>query len=113
MTILHAGEIGRLDLLDNLEDPDTFTIFREGTINQLDSTSAFDYFDTANVTEINVNYNALTNDNFIFVDATSGSVTVNLYSAVLNSGRKLTIKKIDSSGNSMILDAAGSETIDG
>lgn len=52
-------------------------------------------------------------DATILCDATSGAITVNLPAASEQSGRTLTIKKIDSSANTVIIDANGSETIDG
>jgi hypothetical protein len=45
-------------------------------------------------------------------DATSGAITVNLPTAVGNTAM-FTIKKTDSSANSVTIDGNGSETIDG
>ncbi|CAB4190131.1 hypothetical protein UFOVP1288_39 [uncultured Caudovirales phage] len=53
------------------------------------------------------------NDTEIFVNATTAPVTVSLPAAADNSGRTLTVKKIDSSGNAVTLDGNGAETIDG
>lgn len=47
------------------------------------------------------------------VDATGGGVTLTLPSAAEITGRVYTVKKIDASGNSVTIDPAGSETIDG
>lgn len=58
-------------------------------------------------------YTATSQDFFIPVDATSGSVTITLPAAASHSGRILNIKKIDASGNSVIIDGNSSETIDG
>jgi hypothetical protein len=49
----------------------------------------------------------------VLVDATGGATTITLPAAASNTGRVLTIKKIDVSGNTMTLDPDGSETIDG
>lgn len=50
----------------------------------------------------------------ITADATSGSFTVNLpAAATAGSGFKVTIKKIDSSANTVTIDPSGAETIDG
>ena len=65
------------------------------------------------VTTKTANYTATTADNVIFCDATSGAVTITLYAASGNAGRKLTIKKTDISTNQVIIDGNGSETIDG
>lgn len=47
------------------------------------------------------------------VDATSGSLTMTLPTAASSTGKVFYIKKIDSSANSVIIDGAGAETIDG
>lgn len=48
----------------------------------------------------------------VLADATSGNLTVNLPTAVGNTA-KITIKKIDSSANTVIIDGSTTETIDG
>lgn len=53
----------------------------------------------------------ITSEAFILVDATSGDITVTLPDS--QQGRVVSIKKIDSSANSVTLQPAGSETIDG
>jgi hypothetical protein len=58
-------------------------------------------------------YTALTSDSVLTCDATSAAFTVTLYTAVGNSGKKLTIKKIDASTNAVTIDANSTETIDG
>lgn len=47
------------------------------------------------------------------VDATSGSVTINLPAASTFNGVEFTIKKIDASANTVIIDGNASEVIDG
>lgn len=59
------------------------------------------------------NYTATTSDFYIWVDATGGAVTITLPTAIGNAGRTFVIKKIDSSGNAVTIDANGSQTIDG
>jgi hypothetical protein len=49
----------------------------------------------------------------LFVNATGGSIAVNLPATANSVGRYITVKKIDSSVNTVILDGNGSETIDG
>jgi hypothetical protein len=46
-------------------------------------------------------------------NATGGAFTVTLYTAIGNSGRKITVKKTDSSFNAVTIDANSTETIDG
>jgi len=56
----------------------------------------------------------VTVDNYtILMDATAAAATVNLYTAVGNPGRRITIKKIDSSANTVTIDGTTTETIDG
>lgn len=50
----------------------------------------------------------------LLCDATSGAITISLLAAATaGDGFTLTVKKTDSSGNSVTLDGSGSETIDG
>lgn len=59
------------------------------------------------------NYTATTSDNFIPCDATSAAFTITLYAASGNAGRRLIIKKTDSTLNTITIDANSTETIDG
>jgi len=53
-------------------------------------------------------------DKLIKVDATAGAITISLLTAtVAGDGFQVAIKKIDSSANTVTIDANGSETIDG
>ena len=54
-----------------------------------------------------------TSNEVVFVNASSGEVDVTLYAASSNGGRKLIIKKTDSSGNAVNILRTSSETIDG
>ena len=49
----------------------------------------------------------------VFANATSGSIDLTTYAATSNGGRTVTIKKTDSSSNTVSILRAGSETIDG
>lgn len=62
---------------------------------------------------VNANAVALTTDAVISVDASSGAVTISLPTAVGIAGRTYYIKKIDSTFNSVFVQAAGVQTIDG
>ena len=56
----------------------------------------------------------LTADNYlVIVNASTGNITITLPPAVNHKNRIYTIKKIDSSGNSVTIDANSSEKIDG
>lgn len=62
---------------------------------------------------VSSNTTASLSDYLIEVDASSGSVTINLPAASEAANIIYNIKKIDSTGNSVIVDGDGSETIDG
>lgn len=49
----------------------------------------------------------------ILCDASGGGFTINLPTAVGNAGKEINIKKIDSTGNQIIVNANGTEEIDG
>jgi hypothetical protein len=49
----------------------------------------------------------------LLVDASAAARTVNLPAAAVNPGKLFNIKKIDSSGNTVTIEPAGAETIDG
>ena len=66
-----------------------------------------------NVLKITTDYTALSSDIFIYAEASSADITVTLPSAVGLDGKVYRIKKIDNTGYSIIVDADGSETIDG
>lgn len=59
------------------------------------------------------NYTATNADGYLLCNATSASFTITLYTAVGASGQVITIKKTDSSVNTVTIDANASETIDG
>ena len=58
-------------------------------------------------------YTATANDGSIEVVATSGAITITLPAASDAAGRIYVVKKTDSSGNAVTIDANASETIDG
>lgn len=59
------------------------------------------------------NYTATSSDSVLLCDATSASFTITLPAAASSSGKTFTIKKTDSSANTVTIDANASETIDG
>lgn len=63
----------------------------------------------------NVNTNTTLGDSTSYnaVDASAGAVTVTLPTAVGNAGLQHTVKKTDATANEVIVEGAGSETIDG
>jgi len=58
-------------------------------------------------------YTATTSDHTITVDASGGAVTITGFACASNAGKRLTIKKTDSSGNAVTFDPNASETVDG
>ena len=60
------------------------------------------------------NYTALVTDSVIFCNATGGGITITLPTvANAGAGFMLYVKKTDASSNTVVLDGAGAETIDG
>jgi hypothetical protein len=57
-------------------------------------------------------YTVAASNHYIYVDATSAGITVQLPAAT-GTGRVLVLKKVDSSGNAVVYKAASGETIDG
>lgn len=68
---------------------------------------------TTTKTTANSPYTALNTDDLIRINASGGAVTVNLPAAASNGGKQLIIKKIDSTVNTVTIDANASELIDG
>ncbi|MBW3568879.1 hypothetical protein KY385_01995, partial [Candidatus Parcubacteria bacterium] len=68
---------------------------------------------TTAITTKTANYTATASDSVILGDAGGGSIVISLPSAVGINGRTYTIKKIDSSLNTVTMDPDGTETIDG
>jgi len=65
------------------------------------------------VASVTTTYTATDLDSLILCDATAGAFTVTLPAVAGVSGKKLTIKKTDASGNAVTVDGNGAETIDG
>lgn len=59
------------------------------------------------------NYSVSTSDNVLLADCTSGSIQFDLPAAASAVGQVFFFKKIDSSGNAMVIQAFAAETIDG
>jgi len=74
-----------------------------------DDTSG-EFYDIVNTSS---NYTTSITDNIIMCNASSGSLNVTLPTAVNNSGKLFTIKKIDSTFNKVFILTQNNETIDG
>lgn len=68
--------------------------------------------DSWSVVSVTANYTAKAGE-YVLVDASGGAVTVYMPDARLNGGKKVAVKKIDSSGNAVTIDATGMGKIDG
>jgi len=71
-------------------------------------------FSTATtITPKTVSTTLATKDKIVLVDASSGGITITLPASSSHTKREYTIKKIDNSNHKVIIDANGTETIDG
>lgn len=70
-------------------------------------------FNEKDVVTKTVDYTVTAFDEIILVDATAADTTITLPTAVGNTGRSFSIKKIDASVNIVIVEGDGTETIDG
>lgn len=66
---------------------------------------------TSVITLNSTSYTATTSNNIIYWNAVGGAATLNLYTAAGNSGRQITISKIDFGSNCITIDPNASETI--
>lgn len=86
-----------------------------GTLNQV--TKAIKRFAGANVKTVTAGVSALTVDDvgMVLVDATAGNITLNLPAAnvVAALGMEFTFYRVDSTGNTVTINRAGADTIDG
>ncbi len=99
-------------------DADSFEVSAVGTVGQrLKSNGvAAPSFGWNSTTAKNANYTITDTDGFDVILVTTGSggdVTITLPTAADNTGRIITVKKVDSGTSGMVLDGEGSETIDG
>ena len=65
------------------------------------------------VMAVSANYTMTDEDALVEMDATAGNRTVTLLTAASREGRRIVVKKTDASDNLVIIDGAGSETLEG
>jgi hypothetical protein len=65
------------------------------------------------IKRVTTNYTVDLNDAIILVDATAGNVTITLQAALQWEQKRLIVKKIDASINTVTIDANSTELIDG
>lgn len=63
--------------------------------------------------EVTSDYLATIGDTFIAVDASAGPVNITFFAASLQKGKKLHVKKIDSTSNAVTVTPSGGDLIDG
>lgn len=61
----------------------------------------------------NINYSPVISGEFILADATDTELTITLPTAIGNSGFVISVKKIDDSAHSVVINTTSSQTIDG
>jgi hypothetical protein len=113
---LYVDTLNNVGLGDNVET--TSPLYTNGNSTTiawgLQSENA-NYYKVSNITT-NTTLNKI-NYNFITVDATSGNVTITLPAASASFGDQigldLIFKRLDNSGNTVTIQRAGSDTIDG
>jgi len=124
--VLGRGDAVHGDLINNIEsslvigfDSTTPTFYVDGSSVGVGTTSPVTTLDINGGLATNIgpqvsNYTSSAADHTILVDASlGGAVTVTLRPAANAQGQILVIKKIDSSGSGVTVDANGAETIDG
>ena len=94
------------DVLAIVDDPSGTPVTKKITFGNLSK-------QIIDATAKTANYTLTTSDRLIFVDASSGAVTISVPAASGNEGIVWIVKKIDSSANAVIIDPDGAETIDG
>lgn len=114
--VLSAVSAGAQFIADTDKSPDDWSVIDIGTvadnsITKAKLTNTTLYQDVVSTTT--TPYTVAAADDVILMDATAGAKTINLPAAASHSGRVLDIKKIDSSVNTVTVDANASETIDG
>lgn len=90
-------------------DPPVAPIFTVDTVAELNAALLAVLVKTANYTVVTADGD----DVILLVDASLGAVTVALYSAVGNAGRRVRVVKTDSSAYAVTVDPSGSQTWDG
>ena len=117
MTILHAGEIGRFDEAASALDDDNFAILRNGVLLRLTAETLAAYIVTENTTTKEITftdspYTVTILDDFINVDSSGGSVTINFLALGTAPIKPIYISQSDGAPNTTTATADGSDPID-
>jgi hypothetical protein len=95
----------------NIEDPDDH--FQREVAAALRQIQQHMLLYPTDVRTITASETMIDTDGLILADATSANITVTLLTAAAREGRDIYVKKIDASANTVTIDPAGSETLDG
>jgi len=118
MTILHAGEIGRFESASSINDSDDFMILRDGVLLRVTAEVLAAYIIAENTTTTEIAfadspYSVTVLDDFINVDASGGSVVINMLPLATVPIKPIYIRMNTGSPNTVTIDPNASETIDG
>jgi len=102
------------DLSDGgfIQDVDYFVISRSGSDYKISGDEIDSRYLLVSIDQTSSPYSVAINT-FLLVDCTLGDVTVNLPSVVGSTGRKISVAKVDTTSNKIILSPDGSDTING
>lgn len=108
-------KISQLNALANLTADDLFVVVNDpsGSAETVKTTRSNVSKRLINSTAKTSNYSFTANDEIILFDCSAGSLTGYLPAASGSQGKCYTVKKIDSTTNSVTIDPNASETIDG
>lgn len=118
MTVLHAGEIGRLNSTSSINDTDDLTFLRSGQLLRVTAEVLAAYIVAENTTVREVTFadtpvTILSTDDRIYADTTNGNIVVNLISLSIAPLKPIHVQKTDVSVNTVTITADGSDTING
>lgn len=113
-----AGNVGRLSSISSILDEDDFVLKRNNTIYRVSATTLAAYIVAENSTTREITfsdspYTIASDDEFINVDATGGSVIINFLPLATAPKKPIYIRKNAGGANTVTLTPDGSDQIDG
>lgn len=115
--LLLAGDVGRLELTNTVQDGDIFTILRNGQLFRTTSQALAAYIESENTTKRTVTfadspYSVLPEDDILNVDTTGGNVVINLLPSATAQDKLLYVKLVTGAPNTVTNTPNGSDTIE-
>ena len=110
MTAMVMNKISLLQYLTQQYDRQNFNLILTAIQNVINRGADSFLF---SVTSVSANYTINANDSIVLVDATGGAITITLPIALESEQKRLTVKKIDASANSVTVASQGASLIDG